>query len=106
MIYSEQPPFIFIAVPKTGSSSVGQVLQTYADTQVSSAYNKHVLAMKLQEELPAERWGGVLRFAFVRNPYSWMYSWYKFRQREQYATEEQQRYEERRNQPRGTDKNF
>jgi chondroitin 4-sulfotransferase 11 len=82
LLISDTPPFIFIAVPKTGSSSVERILQPLADKAGSNRFNKHVLAMKLQDELVTEQWRAAYKFAFVRNPYTWMYSWYRFRQRD------------------------
>ena len=82
MIFSRTPAFVFFAVPKTGSTSVETALESYADTAVSSRWNKHVLAMKLVEEMPAELWSASFRFAFVRDPFDWMYSWYRYRQRD------------------------
>ena len=38
--------------------------------------------MRLERELPPQRWMGAYKFAFVREPYAWMHSWYRFRQRD------------------------
>jgi len=82
MLCSRDPAFLFVAVPKTGSSSVEAALAAFADPALSSAWNKHVLAMKLADEMPAALWQACFRFAFVRNPYDWMGSWYRYRQRD------------------------
>lgn len=37
--------------------------------------------MRLKRELQQTRWDSSFKFAFVRNPYEWMRSWYRFRQR-------------------------
>lgn len=81
MIISRDPAFIFVAVPKTGSTSVENMLQPYCDRQLAAAFGKHALAIKLREDLPEAIWNQSFRFAFVRNPYDWMYSWYRFRSR-------------------------
>jgi hypothetical protein len=82
LIISDAPRFIFIAVPKTGTSSIEAALGQYANIHLCKPFNKHVLAMKLKEDIPVERWAGSFKFAFVREPYAWLYSWYRFRQRE------------------------
>ena len=38
--------------------------------------------MRLERELPPQRWRQSYKFAFVRDPYAWMHSWYRFRQRD------------------------
>ena len=38
--------------------------------------------MRLERELPPERWQQSYKFSFVRDPYAWMHSWYRFRQRD------------------------
>jgi hypothetical protein len=82
MIVSTEPRFIFIAVPKTGSSSVEQSLSAYDNAGLSQSFNKHALAMVVEEGLPADVWECSFKFAFVRDPYEWLYSWYRYRQRE------------------------
>ncbi len=81
MIIARDLSFLFIAVPKTGSSSVEALLEPRADEELSGRWNKHVLAMKLRDELSPAIWSGAYKFAFVREPYSWMQSWYRYRQR-------------------------
>lgn len=82
MILSTHPAFIFVAVPKTGSSSIERSLKGYQDGALSKPFNKHVLAMKLQKELPRVLWEGSYRAAFVREPFDWLHSWYRYRQRD------------------------
>lgn len=82
MIIARDLSFLFVAVPKTGTSSVEALLETRADEELSGRWNKHVLAMKLRDELSPAIWDGAYKFAFVREPYSWMQSWYRYRQRD------------------------
>ncbi len=65
---------MFLAVPKTATRSIENRLKQYDDDKISGSYNKHVLALKLNEELGAEYLSRFFKFAFVRNPYTWMYS--------------------------------
>ena len=81
MLICESPGFIFLAVPKTGTSSVERALCDYNCRTLSAPFNKHVLAMKLAEEIDPAIWFGSFKFAFVREPVAWMYSWYRYRQR-------------------------
>jgi hypothetical protein len=83
MLICESPPFIFLAVPKTGTSSVERALQAYNSPTLSAPFNKHVLALKLEEDLDPMIWSGSFKFAFVREPVAWMYSWYRYRQRKE-----------------------
>ncbi|MGI9294129.1 MAG: sulfotransferase family 2 domain-containing protein, partial [Pseudomonadales bacterium] len=82
MIISDDPSFIFIAVPKTGSCSIEEALKSLMNLELKRKFHKHVTGRRLQRELPAERWEKSYKFAFVREPYAWMYSWYRFRQRD------------------------
>ena len=82
MIISDQPSFIFVAVPKTGSCSVEAALAPLANAKRQREFNKHATSMRLERELPPEIWRRAHKFAFVREPYAWMHSWYRFRQRD------------------------
>jgi hypothetical protein len=82
LIISDEPNFIFVAVPKTGSCSVEKNLQPLANAQLMRQFNKHATSMRLERELPPQRWMRAYKFAFVREPYAWMHSWYRFRQRD------------------------
>ncbi len=82
MLASSSHGFMFVAVPKTASRSIENRLQQYDDKEISEPFNKHVLALKLNNDLGVEYLSKFFKFAFVRNPYTWMYSWYKFRTRD------------------------
>jgi hypothetical protein len=83
LIISDDPSFIFIAVPKTGSCSIEEALKPWQNRVLKRKFNKHATSMRLNRELPAKRWQQSYRFAIVREPYAWMHSWYRFRQREE-----------------------
>ncbi|MCR9104380.1 MAG: sulfotransferase family protein [Gammaproteobacteria bacterium] len=81
MILSDSHRFIFVAVPKVGSSSTEEVLTPYK-APLSDAFNRHATCLKLQRDLPPSVWEDYFKFAFVRDPYDRMLSWYFYRQRE------------------------
>ena len=82
MIISKNRSFIFVAVPKTGTCSIDKALESQADLKLKRKFNKHATANKLKRDLPAQDWSKAFKFAFVRDPYAWMQSWYRFRKRE------------------------
>lgn len=81
MLLSTTHNFLFIAVPKTASSSVEESLGGYHDPLRAPELGKHALAMEAVELLSEQDMASLYKFAFVRNPYTWMYSWYRFRRR-------------------------
>jgi hypothetical protein len=80
MVISDSHRFIFLAVPKAGSSSIEAALAPYT-SELTSQFNKHATVLKLKRDLPPEIWNGYFKFAFVRNPYDRIESWYYYRQR-------------------------
>jgi len=91
MLISQSHQFIFLAVPKTGTSSIENALKPYR-AAITSDFNKHATCSKLQRDLPAEMWAGYFKFAFVRNPYDLMQSWYFYRQRKALANPQHPRH--------------
>ena len=84
MIISESHQFIFLAIPKTGTSSIEKALGRYA-SPLTQNFRKHATCARVKRELPPELWQGAFKFAFVRNPYDRMQSWYFYRQRPELA---------------------
>ena len=82
MLVSDAHKFLFLEVPKTASSSMKEELLRYADETQSAEFSKHVTANKLCTELGPQYLQRYTSFAFVREPYSWLYSWYSYRQRD------------------------
>ncbi|MEH6583062.1 MAG: sulfotransferase family 2 domain-containing protein [Halioglobus sp.] len=80
MVISESHRFIFIAVPKTGSSSVETALESYT-SKLTREFNKHATCRRLIRDLPPQMWESYFKFAFVRNPYDRIESWYFYRKR-------------------------
>ena len=82
VVISKTHKFIFVAVPKTGSSSTEEALAPY-QSNLTNQFNRHATCLKLQRDLPAEIWQNYFKFAFVRDPYDRMLSWYFYRKRKQ-----------------------
>jgi hypothetical protein len=78
--------FLFIATPKTATSSIEDALESYHDPLRAPELGKHALAMEAVDVLGEQALASLYKFAFVRNPYSWMYSWYRFRRRSNLAS--------------------
>lgn len=91
MLISDSHRFIFLAVPKTGTSSIEKALAPYK-SGITSQFNKHATCLKLQRDLPAGIWERYFKFAFVRNPYDRMQSWYFYRQRDSLANADHPRH--------------
>ncbi len=91
MVISDSHRFIFLAVPKTGTSSIELALEPYR-SPITAQFNKHATCSRLQRDLPGEVWQSYFKFAFVRNPYDLMQSWYFYRQREELAAPEHPRH--------------
>lgn len=84
MRISHKHKFIFIAVPKTGSTSVRSIIDPYSDiTSVNdknSPYKHHTTALNLKKHFESEGWDweDYYKFSVVRNPWerrvsSWAY---------------------------------
>jgi chondroitin 4-sulfotransferase 11 len=73
---------IFVHIQKTGGNSVGSALNENADCA-----EKHFLARDLCERYGADVWEGYFKFAFVRNPWDRLVSWWSMMNahREAYA---------------------
>lgn len=93
MILSHQHKFIFFCNPKTGSTSVEKALaplqegqeynyglrQSYSHTSTKMLFpNKHMPPMTLKAWLPQKIWDDYYKFAFVRNPWDWFVSEWKY----------------------------
>jgi hypothetical protein len=88
MIISEKYKFIYIAVPKTASRSIENVLSPYGKTDfpVPEGMDQvHIKALDLRNLLQNKSWDDYFKFAFVRNPLGWASSWYFFRKKESLA---------------------
>lgn len=75
MLISEQGKFIFIHVHKTSGMSIEKVLKThFHDCQ--TWHGRHGFASNGIQEIGRQKWDEYFCFAFVRNPWVRMVSWY------------------------------
>lgn len=105
MIYSESKNFLFIAIDKTGSTSVQALLKPYAHTHQDFKYLRkrlkfagpltraleiyrhttfpvHATAGQLKRHFPGAKWDAMFKFCFVRQPLDRITSRYEFRRQE------------------------
>ena len=84
MRISHKHKFVFIAVPKTGSTSVRSVIDPYSDiasvNDKNSPYKHHTTALNLKNHFESQdwEWNSYYKFSTVRNPWarrvsSWVY---------------------------------
>ena len=75
MIISKKKKFVFVSVPKTGSTSIERVLVKYQDTVAMIPDKKHVPFRLI--DLP------YFKFCFFRNPWDQFVSLYEYRKARQ-----------------------
>jgi Sulfotransferase family len=73
MLVSHSHKLIFVHIQKTGGQTVSKVLKENI-SDISRFRRKHEFAMHAMEEL--EGWNEYFKFAFVRNPWDRLVSWY------------------------------
>lgn len=82
MIISHQKKFVYIAIPKTGSTSIRERLRRWTDVtgdgDVQSFTYHHVTGRRLNELFVKRgwKWEKYYKFTFVRNPFSKIVSQY------------------------------
>lgn len=74
MIVSTEKQFIFVAVPKTGSSSVEKALGEYSDEELEKGKVRHTKLSDIPELLDSHFY----KFCFFRNPWDRMVSLYHY----------------------------
>jgi len=81
MIISNRYNFIYIHIPKTGGSSINHSLKNYHDEKAGSLYYKkkysHQTVLDL-ERIFGKNYDQYYSFAFVRNPWDRLVSWYMY----------------------------
>ncbi|KPA18984.1 Carbohydrate sulfotransferase, 8-13 [Candidatus Magnetomorum sp. HK-1] len=86
MIISNKLKTIFIHIQKTGGTSIDKAIQNI-DTnaikrvnEIPATHNiqkgKHLWAIDLKKYLPSGIWDDYFKFAFIRNPWDRLVSWY------------------------------
>src|SRR6185503_16105565 len=78
MVISGQLHCIFVHVQKTGGSSIEAALRRYDTNIPEKPFNarRHLGARDIRQLVPADAWSASLKFAFVRNPWDRLVSWY------------------------------
>jgi hypothetical protein len=94
MRISHKHKFVFIAMEKTGSVSIRNILDEYSDIRYGNFNNKnpHTTARDVKKELfvnDTKKFNSYFKFAFVRNPWARMISWYEFMCKQVHKTESQ-----------------
>lgn len=75
MLISEKFNFVFVHIQKNAGESISEILrQSVSD--VKPLLNKHDFARKGKQELGYAKWDKYYKFAFVRNPWDRLVSWY------------------------------
>jgi hypothetical protein len=78
VIVSHRLRCIFVHVQKTAGTSIENVLRHH-DADAGSnlhAGRRHLHAREIRELVPRDVWDGYFKFAFVRNPFERLVSWY------------------------------
>ena len=82
MIISDKYKCIFIRVPKTGSTSIEELLKTIDPDCISSDNDEppygHYKCSELKNIVGEEKWNSYYKFAFIREPKSWFKSQYTY----------------------------
>ncbi len=99
MLISESKSFLFVHVQKTAGTSLADILKPHAlqptDTRLNKLasdlglvrdwrkfhFRKHANLRKAQSVIPAPVYDGLFKFAFVRNPWERLVSWYQYVQK-------------------------
>ncbi|MFZ9934360.1 MAG: sulfotransferase family 2 domain-containing protein [Arenimonas sp.] len=99
MLISESKSFLFVHVQKTAGTSLAEILKPHALNPANGRMNKlasdlglvrdwrkfhfrkHANLRKAQSVISAPVYDGLFKFAFVRNPWERLVSWYQYVQR-------------------------
>ena len=77
MLYSNNPPFIFVHIPKTAGTSIEEAFYQYQDFWIDDN-NIHTPMVQFKEHLTRQQFDEAFKFCFVRNPFDLMYSTWKY----------------------------
>lgn len=73
MLVSHSHKLVFVHIQKTGGQTISRVLKK-SISDITRFRRKHEFAVHAMEDL--EDWDGYFKFAFVRNPWDRLVSWY------------------------------
>lgn len=73
-IISHSHNFIFFKIPKTGSTSVHEVLKPYIDEEIGN----HATYLEAKQKIDPAFFSRARKFTVVRNPYHWLFSMYSY----------------------------
>jgi chondroitin 4-sulfotransferase 11 len=76
MVISDRHRCIFVHIQKTGGASIEALLRQSDDTASRHPARRHLYARAIRPLAGPERWGRYFKFAFVRNPWDRLVSWY------------------------------
>jgi hypothetical protein len=78
MIISDHARCIFVHIQKTGGASIEELLRSHdPDIQENSFQGRrHMSAAELRTLVAPDVWNAYFKFAFVRNPWDRLVSWY------------------------------
>ena len=78
MIVSHRARCIFVHVQKTAGTSIEMVLRRFDPDAGSHLHDgwRHLHAREIRDVVPPDVWDGYFKFAFVRNPWDRLVSWY------------------------------
>lgn len=78
MVVSHRARCIFVHIQKTGGASIESALRD-SDPGIGAAAHdgrRHMSAREMRDLAGPEQWRGYFKFAFVRNPWDRLVSWY------------------------------
>jgi len=78
MIVSDRARCIFVHIQKTAGASIEAALQAHDPAAGSGLHagRRHMLAREIRDVVPRDAWDAYFKFAFVRNPWDRLVSWY------------------------------
>ena len=94
MIISHKYKFIFIRIPKTGSTSIENFCKMIDKDSIISDETKapygHYTASQLKNIVTEKQWKEYFKFCFIREPNSWVISQYRYNLQYYYKFEQLQ----------------